>query len=574
MALGERLRIVIDVVSANATKSVKSFRTELAQAQGATGKMQVAWRQASGAIQANAAAMAAAAGAAIFEFSRRSVQAFQEAVLAAEKFGQATGIGVEAASRWIAVGDDIGISGEQIQAAFQRMNLAIANGVPALAQFEDQIVRAADGTVDANATFTNLVTAIGAIQDPTLRAQAAQQVFGRSYANIARLMGMSADELRDKLLAVSDAQVFTSEEARRAKDLERALDDLGDSVQDLQLELGGELAPAVTEAIDGFMQMRDAADSWFGTDNKLLQSFQGLTRWADNLTEALGIGGVFGAWSKLDEVINGSKMDGLVSTFEAAFPAIEQTDNALTDLADQDALDQQAQQARDASVEIGNAEDAARAFYDYLRGQNDTEQALANVKDGFDDVTGAIWNVVATQKAADEAAATGAENAQELAWEAIEAQEDAADAIRGQRDAVVDYIEQLGNVPSDKTTQILAAYDAGEYLKVQRMLDQLAKTRTVTFVPRGVATGQLGNGASGGAVRAGGGDVLGGRSYMVGEDGPEVITMAPGARGYVNPSSSGAGGGVNVTVNVAGVLDDAMVRKIASEIERVTRGMR
>ena len=43
-----------------------------------------------------------------------------------------------------------------------------------------------------------------------------------------------------------------------------------------------------------------------------------------------------------------------------------------------------------------------------------------------------------------------------------------------------------------------------------------------------------------------GGSVTGGSSYLVGEKGPEIVTM--GGSGYVTPNNK-IGGGINVTIN-------------------------
>ena len=48
--------------------------------------------------------------------------------------------------------------------------------------------------------------------------------------------------------------------------------------------------------------------------------------------------------------------------------------------------------------------------------------------------------------------------------------------------------------------------------------------------------------------RANGGSVLSGRSYLVGERGPEVFT--PSTSGMISPNSSLGGGSTNVVVNV------------------------
>lgn len=48
--------------------------------------------------------------------------------------------------------------------------------------------------------------------------------------------------------------------------------------------------------------------------------------------------------------------------------------------------------------------------------------------------------------------------------------------------------------------------------------------------------------------RANGGSVLSGRSYLVGERGPEVFT--PSTAGMISPNSSLGGGPTNIVVNV------------------------
>lgn len=75
--------------------------------------------------------------------------------------------------------------------------------------------------------------------------------------------------------------------------------------------------------------------------------------------------------------------------------------------------------------------------------------------------------------------------------------------------------------------------------------------------------------------RAGGGPVLPGRSYLVGERGPEYLRMGASG-GYVTPSGGGAGGGgVNVIVNYnpAVSLGNAMEAQavLAPMIERALR---
>ena len=73
-----------------------------------------------------------------------------------------------------------------------------------------------------------------------------------------------------------------------------------------------------------------------------------------------------------------------------------------------------------------------------------------------------------------------------------------------------------------------------------------------------------------GAFRADGGPVTGGRSYIVGEKGPELFT--PSASGSITPNHhmGGEGGGgaqtINMTINVSGVTDRTDKRDLAREI--------
>jgi hypothetical protein len=74
-----------------------------------------------------------------------------------------------------------------------------------------------------------------------------------------------------------------------------------------------------------------------------------------------------------------------------------------------------------------------------------------------------------------------------------------------------------------------------------------------------------------GGGRAGGGSVLAGRSYMVGENGPEIVTM--GGNGYVTNTAAlrsavGGGGGVTISVDARGAVEgtDVLIARRLREI--------
>ena len=65
--------------------------------------------------------------------------------------------------------------------------------------------------------------------------------------------------------------------------------------------------------------------------------------------------------------------------------------------------------------------------------------------------------------------------------------------------------------------------------------------------------------------RAAGGSIYGGRSYLVGEQGPEIIT--PSRSGFVHPNGSSPGASYSVAVNVGVTIERDLSRAI-NEIER------
>lgn len=217
MAFMDRISIIIDAKVEGFTSGLKKIKTDIAEADGLVGKFKAGFSGLAAGVKANAGMIATVAGGALVEFGRRSIGAFQDSALAAGKFADATGQSVESASRWIEVAGDIGVSADALQGAFQKMNKSIADGKASWTEYGIEIVKTGDGVVDANATFQNALTTIGAIADPMLRAKAAQEVFGKSYGEVAELMEMSAEDLKKALEGVGDAQVIDEKELAKAK---------------------------------------------------------------------------------------------------------------------------------------------------------------------------------------------------------------------------------------------------------------------------------------------------------------------------------------------------------------------
>jgi hypothetical protein len=107
---------------------------------------------------------------------------------------------------------------------------------------------------------------------------------------------------------------------------------------------------------------------------------------------------------------------------------------------------------------------------------------------------------------------------------------------------------------ADAINAVTAAYQ-----KAQDLGSAFRKSKVGQFV---YAEGQFAPENAPLGRRALGGPVSGGNSYLVGERGPEILTMSAGRNGSITPS--GAGGGVTIIMN--GVIDGESARR---SIERL-----
>jgi len=133
--------------------------------------------------------------------------------------------------------------------------------------------------------------------------------------------------------------------------------------------------------------------------------------------------------------------------------------------------------------------------------------------------------------------------------------------------AGADMIQSLWDGMVSKVEQLIA------WVKTIPARIKAAITTDLSGAIRGLIPSWAGGGGGGGGdsqpavdgKRAGGGPVYPGRSYLVGEQGPEIIT--PSRSGYVHPNGSAPGGTYNIGVEV-GVKIERDLSKAIDEIER------
>ena len=473
------MAITIPIVSEFRDAGLKKAETEI----------QGFGKRAGNALRNLSVTQVAAAGAAIGAFGVKAVMAFQNVALEAGRFSDATGLAVEDASRWIEVSGDLGVESSAVQSAIQRMNKTIGDGNPIIRQLGIEIARTADGTVDANATFQRAITTIGGIEDPTLRAAAAQQVFGKGYAQIAELMTMSSTELAAALGEVSDTKVITDEELKDARQFRAALDSLKDSAEDLQIELGQALVPTLSDLARGFEETKvagiglgDVADGMF---REFLRSV--------GLESVRQVGEMK---NQLDELTALMRLGGLTADEAAAY-----TDYYASRLS------------------------AAKGSADGLEG------ALRGVEEATKDLRGEISQREAFRKL------------DETMWylgHTFNMSQEQADEFAL---AILDMVEELDGIPPETEARIVAAVEMGDFLTVKALLDEFKRGVDVPIrqspTNRGLPI----------VPRAMGGPVSAGAPYLVGERGPELFV--PGKSGQIVPNHAMGGDTINVTINTS-----------------------
>lgn len=285
--MANKISVLIDVAVDGANRSLTSFRQKIGEAEGATGKFKVAASGAFDQLKANAGSLALAGGAALVGFGVKAIGAFQETALAAGQLRDSLGLTAEEASKYVETAGDLGISIEALEATMGRMNRTAADTPGAFEAIGAELVRNADGSLNVNETFLSTVDALNQMPDAAARASAAQKIFGRSWMDIAEMVGQGADGLRASLDSVEAGKIIDDEEVARARRYRDAMDELRGVAEELAVEVGGGLAPAFAEAAENASSMFRVLKNLGLVD--LALKFQDVTSASGNLERVWGV---------------------------------------------------------------------------------------------------------------------------------------------------------------------------------------------------------------------------------------------------------------------------------------------
>ena len=497
----------------DAKKAFGDFKTAVNNAEGGMGKFKAGAGAALNSVKANAGNLAMAGAAAFTTFAAQGIKAFQELALGAEKFATSTGLAIQDASRYMEVAGDIGIPVDAISTAIGRLNKTIGADPDKVRKLGVDLVYLADGSLDVNATFLETIERIKGIKDPAEKAKVAAQLLGKGWQSMSTLIEMGADDLSAALGNVSDSKVIDPEELKKAKEFRDTMDKLKDTVEDLSLELGESLIPALED-------LANLLDKVSSVQN-IFKKIPGATWLADHMNMVSPLASAYNLLS------TGVKnFFSLFSDEKEVIPVF--ADDMVLARQDTDDFKTAIKQAR---------LDAILPFNSALK---NTRTALFDVDAAWKTLTDNLEQEVALDEA-------------KIQLEELEAA--AAKAFGSGSQADIDAYEQKA---LDFVTALAAISGGMDTVSSKDILLRFktqgpaAALALATFLANGRMDGTVYDSfrLEGITARANGGPVMGGGTYLVGERGPELFT--PTSSGNITANSSLGGGGNTVTINVNG----------------------
>jgi len=504
--MANRITTLFDLDSKGFDGGLKKLRSEVANADGAVNKLKAAGSGLGAILKDNLGAAALGAGTALVGFGIKAVTAFQNTALAAGKFADATGLAVEDASRWIEVAGDIGVSSDEVESALGKMNKTLGKSPALFSELGVEVAKTKDGSTDANQTFLNVIDRLNGITDPAEKARVATQLLGKGWQGMAELIAQGSGNLKASLAGVQDGKVINAAELEKARDLRAKLDNLSDSIENVALKIGGELAPAVADAVSGISGAVGVMTDLNEQATKLTGS--SLVDWAQTLASPIGV--ATKGLDKLGKALGDDKnfSDELSYAWDWLTGNSDDLRSSVDDTADAQQHAKEITQAQagmtahlaDVTDDATQATDDLKAAYDTLTGSWKDQSDWLNVLDALDQFK---WKMAEGKMSTREQAQATLDLKQKLG----------------------EYVDKTADIPTNIKTSLLADIDRGSWDYVQSYIDQVVRGRTVNI--GGIVVGAPGrqeeqtvNGK-----RAAGGPVSAGSTYLVCEQGSELLTM-------------------------------------------------
>jgi len=172
------------------------------------------------------------------------------------KMSKRTGIAVEALSEMRHVANICGTSLDSFETAIKKMQRAIIDANSGMKEYKEAFERLGLSMTDIMAMkpedqFWTIAAAIGDIEDPTLAAATAQDIFGRSGTDLLPIFAEERTAIADLKQEAHDLNlVFSDESAKAAEEFTDAKTRLVGALNGIKYAIAEELMPVFTSAID------------------------------------------------------------------------------------------------------------------------------------------------------------------------------------------------------------------------------------------------------------------------------------------------------------------------------------
>lgn len=457
----ERLAFLISAKDDGATRTFSkvgsSADTNLGKVDSRMGKLSGVANNLSTTMSGPVVAGVAAAGTAVAAFTAEGISKFVDLAGKVRDFQRVSGASAEEASKLIDVADFFGVSADKAAGGVFKLSQNLDKNRDALAANGVEVAVNADGNTDLVGTLLNVADAYERTTDPVQRNKLVMDAFGKSGRDLVPILARGREELERMFGEVSDQEIITEEEKKKAEEYRVAMHDLGDAVENFQMALGQGVIPLVTDFATGISTAVDAANEATDKIGGLGGIFSTVAKGISGLREISLVGDSIGD--------SGDEAEEAAEQTESLNESLEEASEAATGATA--AHERLTGQFRDTREEV---EDLTEEMHKQLDVTNELidaslgyEGALNRTEDALDD----YW------KAGQQTKEQGGDNA--AVTEAIErASLDAAEAILGQSRAAVQYAEDLKALNGDTLSAAEAARIQREDL--QKVANTLAPT--------------------------------------------------------------------------------------------------
>ncbi len=317
-----------------------------------------------------------------------------------KNMSRSLGASAEETSRLIQVADDVRVSYDTLKIAMKEAQKdGIDPNIEGLAKLADQYV---------------------AIKSPVEKTKFLLDKFGKSGLEMGKLMEKGGDGIRKMSEAVSGNLIITEQGIKASDDYQKALDEMQESAQGAAIEIGGALAPAMTNIFHVI-----TADIQLLTtfNEKVLSGKESIGEWAweiinNNPISLFGItiGKVTKELDKNTPAVNDNE-----GAYKDQKKAVQDAKDALKDYQDQlDAVSQENMDNEQASRQYAEdqrqyEEDHKKALEDQAEAQRKLSEAEAEWRDGSEASRRLIEDVTFAQHDLNDAIAKYGEDSDEAA---------------------------------------------------------------------------------------------------------------------------------------------------------------